>query len=259
MSLPVEKLDEVERLLTDLESVEEKLRALQDGLTQSHRLATLGTMASIICHELNNLLTPIISYCQLAQSAPTDIELLKKAVDRSLKGALKAAQISSSMLGFARENDEAQDALIRFVVDEVFHCLARAPEKDGITLTIDVPKDLRAAIPPVNLQQVLLNLVLNARQAMRARGGKLTVRAEQRGAQVIIEVIDTGRGIPADIRGREFEPFVTRRDPSCNEGRGTGLGLAVCRDLIRRAGGTIEIASTSERGTTFRITLPIKR
>ncbi|QNN22648.1 HAMP domain-containing histidine kinase [Planctomycetales bacterium ZRK34] len=258
MAAPLDRLDQAEALLQQLESVETQLRQLQDGLTRSHRLATLGTMASIIAHEFNNILTPMISYCQMAQQAPEDIAMLRKAVDKSLAGALKAASISSSMLGFARDSDEADHCRLDQVLDEVFNCMARPPARDGITLSIHIPENTWLAISPVNLQQVLLNLILNARQVMRKTGGRLNITASRRGPNILLEIADTGPGIPADILADVFKPFVTRRDPDpdATHSRGTGLGLAICRDLVQRAEGAIRVARSDDTGTTFELTIP---
>ncbi len=258
MKNELDRLDAAEALLGELEAIEAKLRLVQEGLTRSHRLATLGTMASIIAHEFNNILTPVISYCQMAEKNPTDQALVMKAISRSLTGAQKAAQICNSMLGFARASEGDRACQVSKVVEEVFACLARDPAKDGVQLTISVPGDLWVAISAVNLQQVLLNLVLNARQAMkRNRGGRLSIVAAKGADLSTIDVIDTGPGIPADLLPYVFEPFVTRRDEKEHDGqKGTGLGLAICRDLIHRAHGTITIARTGNTGTTFRLMLP---
>ncbi len=162
------------------------------------------------------------------------------------------------MLGFAREADEQHVARLPQVIDDAIACLARDPRKDGIDLTIDVP-DILLAISPLNLQQILLNLVLNARQAMRRHGGSLRITAKAEGSLVHIDVVDTGPGIPPEIIDRLFEPFVTQRggpnrDP--NEPKGTGLGLCICRDLVRNAGGSISVDSPPGQGATFHIRLP---
>jgi signal transduction histidine kinase len=256
MAAPLDRLDQAEMLLQQLETVETQLRQLQDGLTRSHRLATLGTMASIIAHEFNNILTPMISYCQMAQQAPEDLEMLRKAVDKSLAGAQKAASISSSMLGFARDADEADRCRLDQVLDEVFNCMARPPARDGITLSLHIPENTWLAISPVNLQQVLLNLILNARQIMRRTGGRLDITASRRGPNIIIEVADSGPGIAPDLLPHVFKPFVTRRDTDDTGSRGTGLGLAICRDLVTRAQGAIRVARSDPTGTTFELTLP---
>ncbi len=256
------ELETVESLLAEFAKLEAQLQQVREGLTHSHRLATLGTIASIIAHEFNNILTPMISYGQLALARPDDHELMRKAVERSLGGAERAARICSSLLGFSREADERLAAPLIRTIDETIACLSRDPKKDGIVLSIDVP-DVQVAIAPLSLQQVLLNLILNAKKAMGPRGGKLRIGGRVEGRMVHLEVADTGPGIPAAITARLFEPFVTQRHVSDRSGldeaterKGTGLGLCICRDLVRAAGGSISVQSVPDQGATFHITLP---
>lgn len=261
MTLPQpEQLAKVEELLAHFEQLEAQFQQVREGLTHSHRLATLGTIASIIAHEYNNILTPIISYCQLALAQPSDPELMRKAVEKALTGSERAAHISTSLLGFARETDEQQHAAkLGATIDEAVACMGRDPKKDGIELTIDVP-DVQVAISPSDLQQVMVNLIFNARKALRRKGGKLTITGRVEGSLVYLDVADTGPGIPPQILDRLFEPFVTHRtDPPDQPGepKGTGLGLCICRDLIRNAGGSITVDTAPGKGATFHITLPI--
>lgn len=255
-----DELVQVEALLAHFGQLEAQFQQVREGLAQSHRLATLGTIASVIAHEYNNILTPVISYAQLALAQPEDAALTRKALEKALAGAERAAKISASLLGFAREADEKHAARLPAVVDDTIACMARAPEKDGVRVAIDVP-DVQVAISATNLQQVLLNLVLNARHAMRRRGGHIKINGRKQGAMLVLDVIDDGPGVPAEIRERLFEPFVTAPTPQDGDGaarpRGTGLGLMICRDLIRNAGGTIECETEEGKGTTFHITLPL--
>lgn len=260
----IEHFEQAELLLNELESVQDQLNVMQQALARSHRLTTLGTIAAIVAHEFNNILTPMISYAQIAQLKPDDHAMLRKAVDKSYAGATKAAQICSSLLGFASDEDEQCQADVAEVVREAFNCLARDPSKDGIELSLDLPADLFAAISPVGLQQVVLNLVLNARRAMRGTGGALSIAAKPTDQHVTITVADTGPGIPADLLPDIFKPFVTqppappKNTPPEVDGqtKGTGLGLAICHDLVTRHGGTITVQSTPGQGATFTITLP---
>jgi C4-dicarboxylate-specific signal transduction histidine kinase len=246
----------VEQVLIHLQQLEVQLQEVRQGLTHSHRLATLGTIASIIAHEYNNILTPMMSYAQMALAKPDDRELMKKAVEKSLAGAERAAKISASLLGFAREADEQQAAALPKTVQEALTCLAREPRKDGIELTLDLP-EVRVAMPPLDLEQVLVNLILNARQAMKGAPGKLRISAAVQAQLVRIDVADNGPGIPAAIKDRLFEPFVTHRaEAAAAEGKGTGLGLSICRDLVHKAGGTIKVESQAGQGATFHIILP---
>lgn len=254
-----DELARVEQLLEHFEQLEQQLQQVRDSLTHSHRLATLGTIATIIAHEYNNILTPMISYAQLALSKGNDPELMRKAVEKSLAGAEKAASISSSLLGFAQEADERHAARLPVVFDESLACLGRDLKQDAITLETDLP-NVQLAMSPLNLQQVLLNLLLNARQAMVGRGGKLTVTGRVEAGMVHIEITDTGPGIPETIRASLFEPFVTQRRSESNshagERKGTGLGLSICRDLIRQAGGMIDYTTATDQGTTFYLSVP---
>lgn len=253
-----QQLDQAEQLLAELEQLETQLGQLREGLAQSHRLATLGTMASVIAHEFNNILTPVISYCQLALGDAADEKLRQKALIRALEGSQKAAEICSSMLGFARDDDGPNITQLSQAIDDVFTCLARDPKRDGIDVRINVDPSIHLAITPVAIQQVLLNLVLNARQAMHRNGGILAVSAstiEGDASCVRITVADTGPGIPPDLLPDIFKPFVTRRDNAASIEKGTGLGLAICHDLIKRAGGAITVES-SDAGAIFTIELP---
>ena len=261
------QLGEIEQVLAHFEQLEAQFQKVREGLTHSHRLATLGTIASVIAHEYNNILTPIISYAQLALASPDDHEAMRKAVEKALSGAERAANISSSLLGFAREQDHEHVAKVRTVIEEAIACLGRRPEKDGINLVVDVP-DVTVAMSPLNLQQVLLNLALNARKAMRRHGGRLRLTGRVEGQDVVLEVSDTGPGISPQVMDRLFEPFVTHTPASEGESegstvfpesprQGTGLGLCICRDLLRSAGGTIRASSVPGQGATFTMTIPL--
>lgn len=257
-----DQLAQVEQLLEHFEQIEEQFQSVRESLTHSHRLATLGTIATVIAHEYNNILTPMISYGQMALAKPEDHEFMKKAVEKALQGALRAAKISSSLLGFAREADQEHAARLHTVIDEAVGCLAREPSKDGVQLIVDVP-DVLIAISPLNLQQILLNLILNARKAMRRKGGRLEIRGSIEHDNVHLTVHDTGPGIPPQIMDRLFEPFATHKiDTDAAESdysperKGTGLGLCICRDLVRNVGGSIHAESIPGQGATFHIILP---
>jgi len=262
-------LEQAERLLQDLERMESQLAQLEEGLMRSHRLATLGTVAATVAHEFNNLLTPMISYCQYAlsqaEAGNADITLMKKALEKTQSGAEKAATICSSMLGFARDSmGEPAVCDLNDAVFEVLTCLARDPSKDGIELHVDVPVGLTVAMSPVAMQQVLMNLVLNARDAMRRTGGRLSIRAwRTEEGRVRVEVADTGCGIPAELLPEIFKPFVTHGHPTStgepDESKGTGLGLAVCHRLMEQAGGSITAQSTPGTRTPVRIATPAPR
>ena len=159
-----------------------QLEALKEQLTESQRLATIGTIAAVIAHEFNNLLTPIVSYSQYAlQSAEgekPDMELIRKALTKSFQSSSKAGRICTSMLGLARGESVSGEVRVQKLVDETLLVLARDPQKDGIALRVQVQPDLCVMADPVQLEQVLLNLLINARQAMLGRGGCITIKAQ---------------------------------------------------------------------------------
>jgi signal transduction histidine kinase len=246
-----------------MELAQEQLDTLKDQLTESQRLATIGTIAAVIAHEFNNLLTPIVSYSQYAlqsaQSDNPDMELIKKALGKAFQSSSKAGRICSSMLGLARGESTVDQVDIQKLIEEVLLVLARDPQKDGIALRVQVQPGLNVSGDHVQLEQVLLNLLINARQAMLGKGGSLTIKAQQvdESSEVRIQVIDTGPGIPEKLIPKIFQPFFTTKGTAKKgETRGTGLGLAICKEIVEHHKGRIEVASEVGRGTTFTIYLP---
>jgi two-component system NtrC family sensor kinase len=243
--------------------MQQQLDGVRQQLTESQRLATIGTIAAVIAHEFNNLLTPIVSYSQYAlQSAESDkpdMELVKKALSKAFGSASKAGRICTSMLSLARGESVFGDVAVQQVVDEVLLVLARDPQKDGIALRVQVQPELVVRGDVVQLEQVLLNLLINARQAMLGKGGSLTVKAARSddGSEVRLQVIDTGGGIPEKFLPKIFQPFFTTKGTAKpGESKGTGLGLAICKDIVEHHSGRIEVQSEVGKGTTFTICLP---
>ena len=243
--------------------MERQLECLREQLTESQRLATIGTIAAVIAHEFNNLLTPIVSYSQFAlasaESDKPDMELIKKALSKAFGASTKAGKICQSMLGLARGQTAQTTVAIQTLVDEVLLVLARDPQKDGLALRVQVQPDLRVNGDPVQLEQVLLNLLINARQAMLGRGGSITIKAAAVEGEpcVRIQVIDTGPGIPEKLLPKIFQPFFTTKGTARKgESKGTGLGLAICKEIVEHHKGRIEVESTVGSGTTFNVYLP---
>lgn len=277
-------------LLLAMDTLQQRIDQLQQSLAQQNKLATLGMITAVIAHEFNNILTPMISYTKFALTDKSDDALREKALNKALTGAERLANISKSLLGFARGEDSAS-ANVLASVRETLGCLARDLAKDGISLTLNVADNLSVAMNAGHLQQVLMNLIVNARSAMissaRTGGGsggglkRLTIRATtkiggtDRKPMIELLVSDTGPGIPAEVLPRIFEPFFStkRGTPQSNpagdseklsisqsdEGLprgGTGLGLTICRELINAAGGNIRATSESGLGATFILDLP---
>ncbi len=273
-SRPARTLD-ADSIDAALNTLQQRIDLLQQSLAQQNKLATLGMVTAVIAHEFNNILTPMLSYTRFALTEKADDALRHKALTKALSGSERLAGISKSLLGFARGDESAASSILN-AVQETLVCLARDLSKDGITLTLEVAAELSVSINAGHLQQVLMNLIVNARSAMLARSGngggggikRIAIRAARRGQMVDIVVQDTGPGIPPDVLPHIFEPFFSTKkgedaqspalelaDDSVPRG-GTGLGLTICQELIRAAGGSIRVESQPGSGTTFTIELP---
>jgi signal transduction histidine kinase len=257
---------ETARLRERLAESEALLAEARAHLTESPRLATVGTIAAVIAHEFNNLLTPIASYSQLAlnglEAGKDDPEMVRKALSKSVTHAMRAGKICTSMLSLVRGERDNRTVAIQTLVDETLSVLARDPSRDGIALRVQVQPDLNVKGDPIQLEQVLLNLLINARQAMlqehdNGRGGVLTIKAGRAEDTIRIDVADTGPGIAERNLPRIFEPFFTTKTaPRAGEPRGSGLGLHICKQIVEKHGGRIEVESAPGRGTTFGVLLP---
>ena len=234
-----------------LRKLQAEVEALRSQLKTAQRLASVGTMAAMVAHEFNNILTPIISYAQLAQRNPA---MTEKALARAADGGQQASHICRAMLGMTRGAEtEATAVNIRQLVEQTLTAMAREPGKDGIELKIDVPDDMTIAARPVELQQILLNLVANARTALLAVDGprRIRIHAERDQRHVRLRIADNGKGIPPDVIDRIFLPFFSTKPDPVGDADGHGLGLAVCRDIARLMGGDISVESAPGRGAAF--------
>jgi signal transduction histidine kinase len=253
-----------ETLDGQLADAQRQLDDLRRQVAETQRLAAIGTIAAVIAHEFNNLLTPMVSYCQYALSSAQgdrpDMDLIRKALSKTYQSAEKAGKICTSMLGLARGQSTFDDVPVQVLVDDVLAVLARDPEKDNIALRLQVQPNLRVRCDRVQIEQVLLNLLINARQAMLGKGGSLTIKAsaDPGSDQARIQVIDTGSGIPERLMPKIFQPFFTTKGTAmAGQVRGTGLGLAICKQIVENHHGRIEVDSQVGKGTTFSVWVPL--
>ena len=236
----------------------DEIEILRQQLLQAQRLSSVGALASSVAHEFNNILTTIINYAKLGQRGATDPGQ-RQAFDKILKGSLRAAAIVSGMLGFARNRGIVREPVdIVQLVEEVLLLTDKDLSKHRIQ--IDRRYHARPVVPvvPGQIEQILINLVINARQAMPT-GGRLRVdvRENDEAGMVEIRLADTGVGIPADQLRMIFEPFYTTKDPDEHGHGGTGLGLSVCRQIIEQHLGRIRVESVVGKGSTFTVKLPL--
>ena len=232
---------------------------LRQQLLQAQRLSSVGALASSVAHEFNNILTTIINYAKLGLRPTADDQARTQALERILKGGQRAAGIVNSMLGYARNHgiERVPTDVARLVEESL-----TLTEKDLSKHRVAVEKRFlsRPVVPvvPGQIEQILVNLIINARQAM-PRGGRLTleVRESRAGDMAEVKIADTGCGIAADKLRLIFEPFYTTKLPDEGGSGGTGLGLSVCRQIIEQHHGRIRVESVVGKGSTFTVKLPM--
>jgi signal transduction histidine kinase len=234
---------------------------LRQQLLQAQRLSSVGALASSVAHEFNNILTTVINYAKLAMRADQDPVARNQALERILKGTQRATTIIHSMLGFARNTSAQQEMTdIVGIAEEVMVLADKDLSKHRIQVQKKYHDRPKAAVVPAQIEQVLLNLIINARQAM-PRGGRLTIEVQEnaRTGMVEIRVSDTGIGIPPERMRLIFEPFYTTKEPDEHGHGGTGLGLSVCRQIIDQHHGRIRVESRVGHGSTFTVKLPLEK
>jgi PAS domain S-box-containing protein len=248
----------------DLEA--EQPSRLDETNRRRQRLESLGSLASGIAHDLNNLLTPILMSCKMLQRADPNIDR-EALLDTISSGAKRGAELIAQLLTFAQGGEGTHKPIrIDSFLPEVSEILRRAIP-GSIRLTVDIAESLPQVMgDETEISQVVMNLAINARDAM-PHGGELSIRVRTEvlqvetsfsttilpaGEYVAIEVADTGTGIPREICDRIFDPFFSTKQ----RGRGTGLGLSTTIGIVKSHGGAIGIKSMIDQGTTMTVLLP---
>jgi two-component system NtrC family sensor kinase len=233
----------------------QEMMHLQSRMVHSEKLASMGRLAAGVAHELNTPLGGILSLAMLALEGCDEGHPLRGDLEIIVKQTLRCRDIVKGLLDFAHQSeDRAVATQINSVIENTLALLKRQAIFQNIRtvgrLKADAPQVL---IDPSQLQSVVMNLVMNAVDAMEGNG-LLTIETacDKVGEQVLLHISDTGKGIPDKIKPLIFEPFFTTKTP----GQGTGLGLAVVYGIVRRAGGRISVES-SPGNTTFTVRLPI--
>jgi two-component system cell cycle sensor histidine kinase/response regulator CckA len=228
---------------------------LEEQLLHSQRMEATGRLAGGIAHDFNNLLTVIMSYSELGRFALNSTHPSFEALEQINVAAQRAAALTRQLLIFARkEVVDPKVVDVNHLVENVAKLLRRVVGED-VLVALDVSDEpAPVTMDPVQCEQLLMNLAVNARDAMPG-GGSLTIRTEQTSDLVRVSVRDSGMGMPKEVQERAFEPFFTTKDA----GKGTGLGLSTCLAIVRRAGGAIHVESELGVGTTFHIELPRAR
>ncbi|MFH1241229.1 MAG: ATP-binding protein [Pseudomonadota bacterium] len=242
----------------------QELKEAQEQVIRSEKLASLGKLAATIAHEINNPLAVVLTYVRLMmklasrdQFRPDRMEDVSRYLSIMESETAKCGEIVKNLLTFSRQSEiTIRPHNIEEIIDKTLALIDHELEIKGIELVKKVETDL----PQVKgdfrqIQQALLNLLSNAAEAM-ATGGTITVSASRSGGEdfLKVEISDTGCGIPEDDMEKIFEPFFTTKE----EGKGVGLGLSVAYGIIARHGGSIEVKSEPNKGSTFTVRLPTK-
>jgi signal transduction histidine kinase len=243
------------------------LRQNEEHLRQSQKMDAVGGLAAGVAHDFNNVLAVILGHADLLLGEPTLTNDMRESLVEIRGATIRAAELTQRLLAFGRQQVlQPRKTDLNQVVSGLDKMLRRLVGED-VDLVIGIADDAAVAIvDPAQMQQVVLNLVTNAREAM-PRGGKITIQVSNvhvaergdgepaglaPGDHVMLAVTDTGVGMAPETKARIFEPFFSTKAA----GRGTGLGLATVFGIVQQSGGTIATESEPERGTTFRVYLP---
>lgn len=245
--------DEVSTLTRAFDQMRRQQQITQRRLLDAERLATIGRVASTISHDLRHPLTSIQAYAEfLAERDLTEAK--RQDYFQEIRLAVEhMTEELNGLLGFshARQPLHRADGRLSDVIDRAIRTVKAGPEFDQISITSAVQTDDIASFDSGKLERAVVNLVLNAAEAVAPVGGRVQVSGRVDGDEAEIRVADNGPGVPDDVRARLFEPFVTQ-----GKGSGTGLGLSVVQSLVQRHGGSVAIERTGPDGTTFVMRFP---
>jgi two-component system NtrC family sensor kinase len=262
---PVTSNDEIGELASSFNTMAASLRARDEQLKEfarrkimeSERLALVGQLAADVAHELNNPLQGIVTYSQLLLEKMTPDDSRRSSVEKIATQATRCATIIRGLLDFSRPTKPHKKLTdLRTTIDE---CLSLVEDQvlfQNIEVVRDYQEDLPATVmDPAQMQQVFMNLIINAAEAM-GDAGRLTVATRLDVERRVIQASfrDTACGISEENMGRIFDPFFTTKEA----GHGTGLGLAISFGIVKEHGGTITVESEEGAGTTFTIELPVR-
>ncbi|HWB61418.1 MAG TPA: ATP-binding protein, partial [Chthoniobacteraceae bacterium] len=245
-------------------------KQIENQFLRTQRMENLGALAGGIAHDLNNILAPIMMAVEMIQTDP-HCESNGRLLETISSSAMRGTELVKQILSFARGVGGEKTAIhLRHIATDVVKLMGTSFSRK-ITVMADVPRDLPCVHgDATQLHQVLLNLCVNARDAMMPKGGTLTIKAEAvelsnkitqllpeplTGEFVLLEVADSGMGMTPEIQAKIFEPFFTTKEP----GKGTGLGLSTVMNIVKSHGGSLEVQSKPGEGTTFQVYFPVSR
>ncbi len=242
------------RVLVFLDRTER--RRLQDQLIQSEKMSAVGQLVAGVAHDLNNPLASVLGFADFLVESPDVPAHLREPLRVIQQESLRAATIVKNLLGFARKQEHGRHSTaIRPLLEATLGLLRNQLMADRVEVRLEAEPGLPPVrINPNQIQQVFVNLIHNASQAIAASGkpGSIHITARQGLHGMVIDVADDGPGMPEDLAVRVFEPFFTTKP----EGQGTGLGLNICQGIVKEHGGHISLATAPGSGATFSVELP---
>lgn len=249
-----ERTQRLEERSQELAAANEKLRRAQEQIIRSEKLASIGQLAAGIAHEINNPVGVILGYAQLLQRRLPVDDACAEPLATIERESMRCKQIVRNLLDFARMGEpRLLEVDLHQTLEATCHFLEHRLSKANIQLVKNYTSDLPTVVAdPQQMQQVFVNIMLNAQQAM-SQGGHLKIRTWVKDGKVAVAFSDEGTGISPEHQARIFDPFFTTKEP----GEGTGLGLSVSYGIVQRHGGDIDVESQMGKGTTLTIHLPV--
>ncbi len=244
---------------SEVAELKQCILSLQEQLLHAQKQSALGELVGTTTHEFNNVLMTILNYAKMGMRHQ-DAETRTKAFEKILAAGQRAAKMTNSILAMARNrSNELEPTDLRQIVDDTLFLLEREMQKYRINVELELSDAPPALANGNQIQQVLMNILINARQAM-ASGGRIIIRLahDAKNKMVDLTIRDYGPGIPEDRLRKIFQPyFSTKSGPDETGKGGTGLGLHACRQIIEAHRGRIRVESTVGKGTSFTVKLPV--
>ncbi len=253
--------EEVFGIVAVIDDITDK-KKLEQQLLHSTRMSAVGQLAAGIAHEFNNVLSGIVGYTSLALTRD-DIEKVRKDLQVVDKASQRAIDVIKQLLTFSKQKEEKYTlSNIDEIIEDAISLTQNSLNKESIKIAKHYSKVPAVRMNKNEIQQVIINLIINAQHAIMQNGGSgndkvIGIKTKVEGSDIKIEVSDTGVGIPKEVIPKIFDPFFTTKDKNQDkEQSGTGLGLSVSYAIIERHKGSIEVSSVKDEGTTFTIQLP---
>ena len=253
------------RMVNRVVLADQEKEMMNEQIVETGKLASVGELASGIAHEINNPVAIMVEEAGWIDDLLEEEEFresknldeLKRALEQIRTQGRRCKEITYKLLSFARKTDSRiQEVQLNDLIEELIALSAQRAKFANVDIKMNLKEDLPILqVSQTELQQVLLNLINNALDAMEKTGGTLNVSSELEGKYIVVEVKDDGPGIPEANLARIFDPFFTTKPV----GKGTGLGLSICYGIIKKMGGDIIVKSTMEVGTTFRVKIPFPK